>query len=56
MDLETIWYEVSPYMYTVVGVFALANSDERIGQLSGVLLLGAAVTVIRLRWANRRKS
>ena len=20
MDLETIWYEVSPYMYTVVGV------------------------------------
>ena len=40
MNLETIWYEVSPYMYTVVGVFALANSDERIGQVSGVLLLG----------------
>ena len=43
-------------MYTVVGVFALANSDERIGQVSGVLLLGAAITVIRLRWVNRRKS
>jgi hypothetical protein len=56
MDLETIWYEVSPYVYTIGGVLALANADERIGQFSGVLLLIAALTVIRLRWVNRRKT
>lgn len=56
MDLETIWYEVSPYVYTISGVLALATADARIGQVSGALLLGAAVTIIRLRWVNRRKS
>jgi NhaP-type Na+/H+ or K+/H+ antiporter len=56
MDIETIWYEISPYVYTLGGVLALANSAERIGQVSGVLLLVAAITVIRLRWVNRRKN
>lgn len=55
MDLETIWYEISPYVYTISGVAALLAADARMGQWSGVLLLGAALTVIRLRWVNRRK-
>ena len=56
MDLETIWYETSPYIYTISGVLAFATAEARIGQVSGVLLLGAAMTVIRLRWVNRRKN
>ena len=56
MDLETLWYEISPYVYTASGVIALAAADARMGQLSGALLLAAALTIIRLRWINRRKS
>ena len=56
MDLETLWYEISPYVYTISGVIALAAADARMGQLSGALLLAAALTIIRLRWINRRKS
>jgi hypothetical protein len=56
MDLETIWYELSPYVYTLSGLAAFAAADVRMGQWSGALLLGAALTIIRLRWVNRRKS
>lgn len=56
MDLETIWYELSPYVYTISGLTAFASTDVQIGQVSGALLLGAALTVIRLRWVNRRKN
>ena len=56
MYLETLWYEISPYVYTVSGVIALAAADARMGQLSGALLLAAALTIIRLRWINRRKN
>ncbi len=56
MDLETFWYETCPYIYTLSGVTAFAAADARIGQVSGALLLGAALTIIRLRWVNRRKS
>ena len=56
MDLETIWYELSPYVYTISGVTAFAAADARMGQWSGALLLGAALTIIRLRWVNRRKN
>jgi hypothetical protein len=56
MDLETLWYEVSPYVYTLSGVLALAAADARMGQWSGALLLAAALTIIRLRWVHRRKS
>ncbi len=55
MDIETIWYELSPYIYTISGVSAFAAADTQIGQVSGALLLGAALTIIRLRWLNRRK-
>jgi hypothetical protein len=55
MDFETIWYEISPYVYTISGVAALLTAEASMGRWSGVLLLGAALTVIRLRWVNRRK-
>lgn len=56
MDLESIWYEVSPYVYTLSGLAAFASADVQIGQVSGALLLGAALTIIRLRWVSRRRS
>lgn len=54
MDFEWLWYEFSPYLYTVVGSLA-AFSDSSIGSFSGVLLLAASGTVMRLRWVYRRK-
>lgn len=56
MDLESIWYELSPYVYTFSGVTAITAADVSVGQWSGALLLGAALTIIRLRWVSRRKS
>ena len=56
MDYETIWYEVSPYVYTAAGVITAYAADVRLGKLSGVLLLIAAATIIRLRWQNRHKT
>jgi hypothetical protein len=56
MDLETVWYEISPYIYTISGLSVVAMADAGMGRFSGALLLAAAVTIIRLRWAHRRKS
>jgi hypothetical protein len=56
MDLETVWYEVSPYVYTISGLCVVAMAEAAMGRYSGALLLAAAVTIIRLRWVNRRKS
>lgn len=56
MDLETVWYEISPYIYTVSGLGVVAVADAGMGRYSGALLLIAAATIIRLRWAHRRKS
>ncbi len=56
MDFETIWYEVSPYIYTFAGVFSAFAADVQIGKLSGLLLLIAALTIIRLRWRSRRRT
>jgi hypothetical protein len=56
MDLETVWYEVSPYVYTLSGLCVVAMADANMGRYSGALLLAAAVTIIRLRWVHRRKN
>ncbi|HLF97272.1 MAG TPA: hypothetical protein VI457_09025 [Methylococcaceae bacterium] len=51
--LEVFWYESSPYIYSAVGVFALANSNF-MGVFFGTLLLAVSLVVIRLRWEYRR--
>jgi hypothetical protein len=56
MDYETIWYEVSPYIYTVAGVCSAIAADAGFGKLSGLLLLIAALTIIRLRWRSRHRT
>lgn len=56
MDLETVWYEISPYIYTISGLSVVATADAVLGRYSGALLLAAAVTIIRLRWVHRHKT
>lgn len=54
MDLETCWYEFSPYLYVVVGLISIFYSSTAAGSAAGVLLIAAAVTILRLRWVHRR--
>ena len=56
MDLETMWYEFSPYVYAIAGVMSILNLKSGLSITSGMLLLGAAVTILRLRWINRREN
>lgn len=55
MDLETLWYECSPYVYAIAGIVSILNLKSGLSIVSGVLLLGASATILRLRWVNRRK-
>ena len=55
MDIETTWYEFSPYIYALVGLATIAATDSRLSVCSGALLLVAAATILRLRWVHRRK-
>ena len=55
MDLETLWYELSPYLYSACGVVSLSySSDSTLLKGSGILLIIAALTIVRLRWVYRR--
>ncbi len=56
MDLETICYEFAPYVYAVGGVISIFQTNPGIGIVSGVLLLAAAATILKLRWTYRRKA
>lgn len=55
MDLETIGYEFSPYLYAVFGFTALFYSPgSYLLKGSGILLMTAVLTILRLRWIYRR--
>jgi hypothetical protein len=54
MDLETCWYEFSPYLYVVVGLVSIFYATTAMGNVAGVLLIVAAATILRLRWVHRR--
>ena len=55
MDIETTWYELSPYLYAIAGVASALNVKSGLSICSGVLLLAAAATIIRMRWVYRRR-
>ena len=55
MDIEQVWYEFSPYVYSVAGALALFNAHSGVAVFSGVLLMTAALTILRLRWVHRRR-
>ena len=54
MDLESIWYETAPYAYVLAGSY-FASTESRLATVSGLLLVAAAVTIIRLRWSYRSR-
>ena len=55
MNIEAIWYEYSPFVYATAGVFSISNYGSVISLVSGVLLIAAALTILRMRWVYRKK-
>lgn len=53
MDKQDFLYDALPYLYTIGGVLTLLFSDETIGQISGLLLVSAAMMVFHLRLQHR---
>lgn len=49
MILETVWYEVSPYVYVVVGLASSLISNSDLGLMFSALLLVASFTILRMR-------
>jgi hypothetical protein len=54
MDIETCWYEFSPYIYIMAGSASIFSSESLVGTIAGTLLIIAALTILRLRWVHRR--
>ena len=46
-------YEFMPILYIVIGCFAVSTLPEAMGKLSGMLLISAALIIIRLRLKYR---
>ena len=53
MSVEALWYEVSPYVYLVVGLAAPLFSNSDVGFVCSALLLSASFTILRLRRVYR---
>jgi hypothetical protein len=49
MSLEALWYEVSPYLYFLVGLVAVLFSTSTSGFLFSAILIAIAVTLLCLR-------
>jgi len=49
MSFEALWYEVSPYVYFVVGLASASFSNSDVGLIFSALLLTASFTIVRLR-------
>jgi uncharacterized membrane protein (UPF0136 family) len=54
MDLEGLWYECSPYLYLAGGILTFVKADSKVGVASGILLVAAAITILRLRYIHRK--
>ncbi len=55
MSIGDLWYETSPYIYTPLGAVVLLGSEGALAKASGALLLVAAATILRMRWAYRQR-
>ncbi len=55
MNIEPIWYEYSPYVYAAGGVASLSNYGSYIAIASGVMLIVASGTILRMRIVYRKK-
>jgi hypothetical protein len=55
MDLETLWYEMAPFVYGICGVCALVVADgSRLWRASGFILIAVALAILWRRWGYRR--
>lgn len=54
MKIEAIWYEYSPFVYAVAGILSVSNYGSYISVMSGILLVAAAATILRMRWVYRK--
>ncbi len=54
MSIEPIWYEYSPYVYAAGGAFSLSNYGSYVAIVSGVLLIVASLTILRMRRVYRK--
>jgi len=57
MQLEKIWYEASPFIYTVTGGYFLGLSESGILTLSSLVLIsaGGTITAMRRRYALQQR-
>ncbi|MDX1376737.1 MAG: hypothetical protein R3357_14310 [Burkholderiales bacterium] len=49
MQLEKIWYETSPFIYTVAGGYFLGIAESGILTLSSLILISAGGTITAMR-------
>lgn len=58
MQLEKIWYEASPFIYTVTGGYFLGMSESGILTVSSLVLIsaGGTITAMRRRYALQQRS
>lgn len=58
MQLEKIWYEASPFIYTVMGGYFLGMSESGILTVSSLVLIsaGGTITAMRRRYALQQRS
>jgi hypothetical protein len=54
MDIEALWYEGSPYVYAAAAFGSLTNYHSYIALVSGVVLLIASGTILKMRWTYRK--
>jgi hypothetical protein len=54
MDIEATWYEASPYVYAAAGCGSLSNYHSYIAIVSGIVLLIASATILKMRWTYRK--
>ncbi len=57
MNLEKIWYELSPYGFALAGTLAvLYGPGSILLKGSGFLLFAAALTAVVMRWISRSQA
>jgi hypothetical protein len=49
MNLEALWYEISPYLYLVLGLASVLFSSSTLGLLFSAILVAIAATLLCLR-------
>ena len=48
-------YEPLPYLYAAMGVVSIAMLDQLVGKISGLMLIGAGITIWHLRFTYRSR-